>query len=88
MELFSFRIMADKTEVSKTETAEDAAKVSEGGNKNLTFSDDFLYEFEGVPLHRFVNPEDHINNIKNLELEKDDVMVCGYPKSGNPYYFN
>ena len=71
---------------NNTDKAEGAAMVSEGGNKNskdLLFPDNTLYEFEGVPSHRFINPEHHLNKIKNLELEKDDVMVCGYPKSGN-----
>ena len=77
--------MADNTDISKTEKDGGTPTLSEGGYKSpmdLLFPQDKIYEFEGFPLNRVFNPEDHVSKIKNLELQKDDVMVCGYPKSG------
>ena len=43
---------------------------------------DCYYFYRGIPLHREQNPADHVDRLGKLEFQEGDVMLVGYPKSG------
>ena len=41
-----------------------------------------LYLYKGIPLHKVLSPPDHVQKLSDLHLKKGDVLLAGYPKSG------
>ena len=90
--MVSFRIMVDKTglktSVENNHQSEGIPDTSKDENQTTQGLDEVyatMYEFDGVPFHTLGSPENHLNRVKNLQLEHDDVMVCGYVKSGKHF---
>ena len=44
----------------------------------------YAYEHDGIkyPITMAGHPREHLPNVKNMQCEPDDTIVCSYPKSG------
>ena len=43
---------------------------------------EMFYFYNGIPLHKVLSPPGHVDKLSSIEFKKGDVMLVGYPKSG------